>query len=183
MICEIRFKPNEVGLQSLASKRDAARRSYLTGEGRAGERRAARSKFIFLRSSDIVGSAFVPNPRWTPQPAHGCCCVRPGLTSVDSLRSTSHHEDSRASGGGTGGQSCSSGQVQLPQTRVVGRGGRWDYVEAATDRLLSTVQQRSRRFKEVHSDSATANSGTRSPQSPRGERVFLVSVGPKVSRL
>ena len=145
--------------------------------------RAGSSISRSLRSCAIVGTSFEPAPGRTPPPAHGCCCTRPGCSIVDSLRSTHQHEHSRASGSGTGGQSCCSAQVQLPRTRVVRRGERWEYAEAATDRLLSSIPQRSRMLKDVDSDSATANSGTRSPQSPRGERVFLVSVGPKVSRL
>ena len=56
-------------------------------------------------------------------------------------------------------------------------------MEAATDRLLSTVPQRSMMSNDVPDGSATANSGTCSPQSPIGKRVFLVSIGPKVSIL
>ena len=67
--------------------------------------------------------------------------------------------------------------------RVVRRVERWHYIEAATDRLLSTVQLRSMMSNDVFAGSATANSGTCSPQSPIGKRVFLVSVGPSVPRL
>ena len=143
-----------------------AGRFLLDGRGASWRAACAKEQIIFLRSHDLGGRAFVPNPGRTPPPADGCCRMRPGCTSIDSLRSTSHHEDSRASDGDASGQSCSSSQLQQSWMRVVGRGGRSDYVEAATDRLLSTAPQRSRMTKDDHSHITIAESGTCSPQSP-----------------
>ena len=42
----------------------------------------------------------------------------------------------------SGDQSCSSGQLQLPRVRVCGGVRSGDYVEAAMDRMLSSIPQR-----------------------------------------
>ena len=168
----------------LACKRDAAPSlSYLTEGAPLAERRAGRSISASLLSRDIVDASFEPAPGRTPPPADGCCRMRPGCTSFDSLRSTNQHERSNACSCGGGGQSCSSDQLQLSRVRVCGGVRSSHYVEAATDRLLSTVPQRSMISNDIPAGSATANSGTCSPQSPIGKRVFLVSIGPKVSIL
>ena len=110
----------------------------------------------------------MPNPGRTPPPADGCCRMRPGCTSFDSLRSTNQHERSNACSCGGGGQSCSSGQVQLSRVRVCGGVRSSHYVEAATDRLLSTVPQRLLMVFDSDTRSATASSGTWFP--PESDR-------------
>ena len=170
----------------MASRRDAARGSstaLLDGRGASWRAACRKEQSIFLRSSHLGGRAFVPNPGRPPPPADGCCRMRPGFTSIDSLRSTNQHERSNACSCGGGGQSCSSDQLQLSRVRVCGGVRSSHYVEAATDRLLSTVPQRLLMVFDSDTRSATASSGTCSPQSPIGKRVFLVSIGPKVSIL
>ena len=57
--------------------------------------------------------------------------------------------------------------------RVVRRSERRDYVEAATDRLLSSIPQRTMMTKDDHSHITIAESGTCSPQSPSGRARFV----------
>jgi len=74
-----------VGWQNLASRRDAARGSYLTGEGRAGERRAGRSNLSFCDrpTSAEERSCQIPGGRRRQQTAAAAC----GLDSPPSTPS------------------------------------------------------------------------------------------------